>query len=100
MSSVDPIVVIANRRRLFINMLSGTGCLIISAALAFLLMPFYLRYLGAIGFGVIGLIAILMGFTAIMDLGLTASVNRKIARVLTRLIRLRTESFPPDFNYY
>ena len=81
MSSVDPIVVIANRRRLFMNMLSGTGCLIISAALAFLLMPFYLRHLGATGLGVVGLIAILMGFTAIMDLGLTASVNRKIAQL-------------------
>lgn len=81
MSSVVPIVVIANRRRLFINMLSGTGYLIISASLAFLLMPFYLRYLGATGLGVVGLITILMGFTAIMDLGLTASVNRKVAQL-------------------
>jgi O-antigen/teichoic acid export membrane protein len=81
MCSVDSVVAIANRRRLFINMLSGTGYLIISAALAFLLMPFYLRYLGATGFGIVGLITILMGFTAIMDLGLTASVNRKIAQL-------------------
>lgn len=81
MYSVDSVAAIANRRRLFINMLSGTGYLIISAALAFLLMPLYLRYLGATGFGIVGLIAILMGFTAIMDLGLTASVNRKIAQL-------------------
>jgi hypothetical protein len=45
MSSVDSIVVIANRRRLFMNMLSGTGCLIISVTLAFLLM----RYMGKPG---------------------------------------------------
>lgn len=50
MSLMGSIAIVANRRRLFINMLSGTGSLMISAALAFVLMPFYLHYLGATGF--------------------------------------------------
>lgn len=76
-SIINPI---ANRTRLLINMASGTASALTGAILGFVFMPIFLHFFGPAGLGITGLLAILMGLTRILDMGLSASVNRNIAK--------------------
>ncbi|MCF7975680.1 MAG: hypothetical protein K9N55_17820 [Phycisphaerae bacterium] len=80
MASEDHLSAIIKRPRLLFNMAAGAAGAFISAGLAVCLMPMYMGLLGPTGFGIVGLIAILMGITRLLDMGLTASVNRQIAK--------------------
>lgn len=51
-----------------------------SAALSLLVVPLYLRILGADAYGLIGLFASLTALAAVLDLGLTVTAMREVAR--------------------
>src|SRR5688572_11753741 len=66
--------------RLRLNVLSnlvGTGWL---ALVQVLVVPIYLQLLGVEGYGVIGFYLTLQGTLRILDLGLSSTVNRELAR--------------------
>jgi O-antigen/teichoic acid export membrane protein len=48
----------------------------------YLFLPFYLRFLGVEAYGVVGFYAVLQGVMIIADLGLTATLNREMARLV------------------
>jgi O-antigen/teichoic acid export membrane protein len=47
----------------------------------YLFLPFYLRFLGVEAYGVVGFYAVLQGVMIVADLGLTATLNREMARL-------------------
>jgi len=47
---------------------------------AFVFVPFYLKLLGSEAYGIIGFFAVVLGFLAFADAGLTATLNREFAR--------------------
>lgn len=47
----------------------------------YLFLPFYLHFLGLEAYGLVGFYAVLLGVMAIADLGLTATLNREMARL-------------------
>ncbi|MGH2554016.1 MAG: lipopolysaccharide biosynthesis protein, partial [Chitinophagaceae bacterium] len=51
-----------------------------SAAVVLLLIPLYIRYLGIESYGLIGFYGTLIGSMAILDLGLSTTLNRELAR--------------------
>jgi len=46
----------------------------------FIFVPFYLKLLGSEAFGIVSFFAVVLGFLAIADAGLTATLNREFAR--------------------
>ena len=52
----------------------------VSAAVALLATPFYLRYLGLEAYGIVGFYAAVQGFLAILDVGFTPTMNREAAK--------------------
>lgn len=54
------------------------------ALLQIALVPLYIRYLGIEGFGLIGFYAVLQGSMQILDLGLSPTMNREMARYSAR----------------
>jgi O-antigen/teichoic acid export membrane protein len=55
----------------------GTGW---SALMGFLFVPWYVKYLGAEAYGVVGISVILQSYLAFLDLGLTPMMGREMAR--------------------
>lgn len=51
-----------------------------SAAVVILLIPLYIRYLGIESYGLIGFYGTLIGSMAILDLGLSTTLNRELAK--------------------
>ena len=51
------------------------------AAMSFAFVPFYIRLLGVEAYGLIGLFASMMAVFAVLDLGLSVTVNRELARL-------------------
>ncbi|MFA4970994.1 MAG: oligosaccharide flippase family protein [bacterium] len=47
----------------------------------YLFIPFYIRYLGIEAYGIVGFYAVLQGVLIIADAGLTATLNRELARL-------------------
>jgi len=47
---------------------------------AFIFVPFYLRFLGNESYGIVSFYAVVLGFLAFADAGLTATLNREFAR--------------------
>ena len=66
-----------SRRRNVAANLAGRAWGILSV---YLFLPFYLRFLGVEAYGVVGFYAVLQGVMVIADLGLTATLNREMAR--------------------
>jgi len=56
----------------------------ISAASTLLFIPLYLRFLGIEAYGVVGFFAVLQTVFAFADIGLTATLNREMARMSVR----------------
>ena len=53
----------------------------IAGVLALVCVPFYLRYLGNEAYGLIGFFSTLQGLLSLLDMGLSATVNREMARL-------------------
>src|SRR2546425_13359508 len=55
-----------------------------TALLAVALIPLYIRFLGIEAWGLVGIFASLQGIFALLDMGLSATLNREIARLSVR----------------
>jgi O-antigen/teichoic acid export membrane protein len=51
-----------------------------SGLMAIAFVPIYIRYIGIESYGLVGIFAALQGITSVLDLGLSATVNRELAR--------------------
>lgn len=56
----------------------------VAALVSLLLIPVYIRYLGIEAYGLVGLLALLTALFGILDLGVTPTINRELARLSTR----------------
>lgn len=74
------------RINLFSNLISSGW----SAALGILFMPVYIRYLGIETYGIIGIFASIQAFLWMLDLGLSPTLNRELARLSSSLDNLKT----------
>jgi O-antigen/teichoic acid export membrane protein len=61
----------------------------VSAVVALAVIPVQLRYLGAEAYGLIGFCITLQSMLMVLDMGMTATVNREVARCTSRDDRLR-----------
>jgi O-antigen/teichoic acid export membrane protein len=67
------------KRRLVINTLTGwmaTGC---RMAIGLVMVPFLLRHLGKDGYGLVGLMGVIVGFSAVADMGLRQALGRELS---------------------
>lgn len=64
-------------KRNIIASLVGQGCVMI---LGFVMVPTYLRYMGAEAFGLVGLFTMLQAWFNLLDVGLTSTLARETAR--------------------
>ncbi len=55
-----------------------------TAAIGLAFVPVYIRFLGVESYGLLGLYAALLGLASVLDLGLTTTVNRELARLSAR----------------
>jgi O-antigen/teichoic acid export membrane protein len=67
-----------------LNLLANFIGLAVVAALNVFFVPVFIRILGIQAYGLIGFYAVLQGSLQIMDLGLSTTANRELARYLTR----------------
>jgi O-antigen/teichoic acid export membrane protein len=61
------------------NTFSSWGMVAVQAAVGLVMVPFMLGHLGKEGYGVLGIIGAIIGFSAIADLGLRAALERELA---------------------
>jgi O-antigen/teichoic acid export membrane protein len=64
------------KRNITANVLSRVW----SALMSFAFVPFYVRFLGPEAYGLIGFFATMMAVFAVLDMGLSMTVNRELAR--------------------
>jgi O-antigen/teichoic acid export membrane protein len=62
------------------NLAIGIGSSVWTALVSFAVVPFYLHYLGLEAYGLIGFFTALQGLFLILDLGLTPTMTREVAR--------------------
>ena len=62
------------------NAIANLAARIWMAAMNFLFVPLYIRFLGIEAYGLIGFFAALMAAFALLDLGLSLTINRELAR--------------------
>lgn len=62
------------------NLTIGLANSIWSAIIAFAVVPIYLKYLGAESYGLIGFFTTTQALIALLDLGLSSTINREIAK--------------------
>ena len=65
------------------NLVAGLISSIWSALLGFAVIPLYLRYLGVESYGLIGFFATLQAMFQLLDMGLSPTLNREIAKCAT-----------------
>lgn len=63
-----------------INIVANLVGKIWSAAIAVLLIPLYIKYLGIESYGLVGFYGTLIGSMALLDLGLSTTINRELAK--------------------
>ncbi len=66
--------------KLGINMLAGVANSAWTAVVNLIVVPFYIKYLGIDAYGLIGFFATLQVMLQLLDLGLTPTINREVAR--------------------
>lgn len=62
------------------NLIASLISSILTALVGLAVVPFYLRYLGVEAYGLIGFFAMTQGLLQLLDLGLTPTINREVAR--------------------
>jgi O-antigen/teichoic acid export membrane protein len=62
------------------NVAAGLASSVWTALVGLAVVPFYVRYLGHEGYGLIGFLATAQAVFQVLDLGLSTSINREIAR--------------------
>ena len=63
------------------NMTANVAGNIWTAAVALVVIPFYIRFLGMEGYGLIGLYAAIFSIAGVLDFGLSPTLNREMARL-------------------
>jgi O-antigen/teichoic acid export membrane protein len=71
-------------RQISVNTLTGWGSVLVRTGLAFYIVPFLLLHLGREGYGVVGLLAVLLGLAQAADLGLGSALGRELAEQVAR----------------
>ena len=62
------------------NIIASYVSQIYTAAIGIVMLPFYIRYMGAEAYGMIGFFTMLQAWFALLDLGLTPTIGRETAR--------------------
>src|SRR5882672_8581219 len=62
------------------NLVAGFASSIWTALIGFAVIPFYVKYLGHEGYGLIGFLVTAQAVAQVLDLGLATNVNREVAR--------------------
>jgi O-antigen/teichoic acid export membrane protein len=62
------------------NLAAGFATSVWTALIGFAVIPFYVRYLGHEGYGLVAFLATTQALFQVLDLGLSTSINREIAR--------------------
>lgn len=62
------------------NVAAGVAGRLWAALMSFAFVPFYVRFLGVEAYGLIGLFASMMAMFAVLDMGLSTTVNRELSR--------------------
>lgn len=62
------------------NILAGSASLVYAAIIGIIMAPAYIAWLGKEAYGLIAFAAVLQGWLALLDLGLTQSFTREVAR--------------------
>jgi O-antigen/teichoic acid export membrane protein len=63
-----------------LNIVANYAGQLVSTLVGFAVVPIYLRYVGAEGYGVIGFLVSIQTVLAVLDLGLSTTANREIGR--------------------
>jgi len=74
-----------------------------AAAIVVLLIPFYIRYLGMESYGLVGFYGTLLGSMAILDLGLSTTLSRELARFRSQpgeVRKIRDLAFSLELIYW
>ena len=66
------------------NLFTGWLSVIVKTAIAIYMVPFLLSKLGQEGYGLIGLLIVIIGFSAVADLGLRKSLSRELTELVHR----------------
>lgn len=62
------------------NIIANYASQLYSAAIGILILPLYIKYMGAEAYGLVGFFTMLQAFFALLDLGLTPTIARETAR--------------------
>ncbi len=71
-------------QQIVVNMLTGWGAVIVRTGLALFLVPFLLGHLGKEGYGIVGLMTVLIGLLQMADLGMRQALGRELAEQAAR----------------
>ncbi len=66
------------------NILANFSASIWNALISLIFVPFYIRFMGIEAYGLIGLFVSLMGIFALLDMGLSTTINREMARLVVQ----------------
>lgn len=73
-----------NLAQILRNLFTGWLSVIVKTAIAIYMVPFLLSKLGQEGYGLIGLLGVVIGFSAVADLGLRKSLSRELTELVHR----------------
>jgi O-antigen/teichoic acid export membrane protein len=85
------------------NTLANYAGNVLTALIAFLFIPVYIRYLGIGSYGIIGFFASLQAFLAFLDLGIGIALNREMSRYYhdtSKVVYLRNLSHSLQIVYW
>ncbi|MCT7539709.1 oligosaccharide flippase family protein [Aliarcobacter cryaerophilus] len=68
-----------------INIMANLVGKLYTAGISFLVLPIYLKYLGAESYGLVGIFGMIQAFALLLDSGITPMVTREIARIKGKL---------------
>lgn len=71
-------------RQVAMNTVTGWGAVLIRTGLAFYMVPFLLQQMGRSGYGIVGLLSVLLSLSAVIDLGLRQALGRELAEQVAR----------------
>jgi O-antigen/teichoic acid export membrane protein len=63
------------------NLVANFGGSAWTALMGFLFVPLYIKFIGIEAYGLIGLFFVMQALFAVMDMGLSATASREIARL-------------------
>jgi O-antigen/teichoic acid export membrane protein len=78
----------SDRRETIVNTLTGWGAVLVRTGLALYIVPFFLQHVGRSGYGIIGLLGVLLALSDVVDLGLRQALARELTEQIARKNRL------------